>query len=154
MRTIFIVLMLLPTLLSAQIKVDDVGDGWKSRVDSAIQLIQKVSPDAWALLDSTTNKVEFWLGDRSSTRPDPAFGKGTILLAVDDIELGVFNVAAVLVHESLHLSFHQKKLRLEAKQEELTAYLWELLFLMQVPGCPFWLIHNAEYQIKTIYSDK
>jgi hypothetical protein len=29
-----------------------------------------------------------------------------------------------------------------------------LLFLMQVPGCPFWLIHNAEYQIKTIYSDK
>jgi hypothetical protein len=154
MRILFILIMSLPTLVSAQIKIDDVGDGWKVKVDSAITLIKKVSPDAWLLLDSTTSNVEFWLGDRSSTRPDPNFKKGTILLAVDEIELGVVNIAAVLVHESLHLSFHQRKFALEPKQEELTAYLWELLFLVQVPNCPLWLIQNAEAQIKTIYSEK
>lgn len=152
MRTLLIILICLPTLLKAQIQVDDVGDGWKSKVDSAITLIKSVSPEAWSVLDSTTSHIEFWLGDRSSTRPDPNFNKGTILLAVDEIELGIVNIAAVLVHESLHLSFHQKQLKIDQNQEEITAYVWELLFLMKVPNCPIWLIHNAESQIKLIYS--
>lgn len=153
MRILLLILISLPTVLSAQIKIDDVGDGWKNKVDSAVTLIKTVSPDAWSLLDSTTANIEFWLGDRSSTRPDPNFKKGTILLAVDEIELGIVNIAAVLVHESLHLSFHQKQFKLDPKQEELTAYLWELLFLSQVPNCPLWLIYNAESQIKIIYSE-
>ncbi len=139
-------------MVSGQIVVDDVGDGWKKKVDSAMTLVKTVSPDAWALIDSTTNRVEFWLGDRSSTRPDPNFKKGTILLAVDEIDLGVINIAAVLVHESLHLSFHQKKFGLDPIQEEVTAYLWELAFLLQVPNCPVWLVKNAEYQIMTLRS--
>jgi len=154
MRTIFIILLSFPFTAFGQILIDDVGDGWKKKVDSAIVLIKKVSPYAWAVLDNSTNRVEFWLGDRSSTRPDPNFGKGTILMAVDEIELGIVNMAAVLVHESLHLHFHQNKLGLEPNHEEITAYLWELVFLIQVPSCPVWLIKNAEYQISTLQSEK
>lgn len=154
MRALFLLLVSFPILATAQIRVDNVGDGWKARVDSAIQLVKEVSPTAWALLDSTTANVEFWLGDRSSTRPDPTFKKGTILLAVDEIEFGIVNIAAVLVHESFHLSLHQRQFKIESNQEEITAYVWELLFLMQVPNCPLWLIHNAESQIKLIQSKK
>lgn len=147
-------LILTPIMASAQIKVDDVGDGWKLKVDSAIQLIKQVSPDAGAVLDSNVDRVEFWLGDRSSTRPDRNGGKGTILIAVDEIPLGIYNIAAVLVHESLHLHFNRIKFKLDPKQEELTAYCWELLFLIQIPNCPTWLIQNAEFQIRTLSPKK
>jgi hypothetical protein len=150
MKRLLIILSLLPINLFGQILVDDVGDGWKNKVDSAICLIQTVSPEASALLTRTTNRVEFWLGDRSSTRPDPNLGQGTILLAVDEIGLGIINIAAVLVHESLHLFLHQTQAGLQPDHEEATAYFWELIFLEKVPNCPTWLIINAETQLKAI----
>ena len=150
MKALIFVLILLPIQAIAQIKVDDVGDGWKAKVDSAITLVKDVSPEAYKVLIGSTDRVEFWLGDRSSTRPDPDYNRGTILLAVDEIELGVVNIAAALVHESLHLRFHQNRTKLEPDHEEATAYFWELLFLLKVPNCPEWLIINAETQLKAI----
>jgi hypothetical protein len=150
MKRFLIALLFAPLCASAQIKVDDVGDGWKAKVDSAILVIATVSPHAKALLDSTTIRIEFWLGDRSSTRPDPKGNRGTILLAVDEIELGVMNIAAVLVHESFHLHIHRIKYKMSATDEEIAAYVWELAFLKQVVGCPAWLIRNAEFQIRTL----
>lgn len=152
MKGLITLLLMIPISAIAQIRVDDVGDGWKAKVDSAITLIANVSPQAKALLDSTTEHVEFWLGDRSSTRPDPKRGKGTILLAVDEIGLGVTNIAAVLVHESFHLHLYNIKYTMKPEDEEIAAYVWELMFLKQVVGCPYWLLKNAEYQIKTISS--
>jgi hypothetical protein len=150
MKRFILAILLAPLCASAQIKIDDVGDGWKAKVDSAMFIISQVSPHAKALIDSTTEHVEFWLGDRSSTRPDPKGGKGTILLAVDEIELGVVNIAAVLVHESFHLHIHRIKYKMAATDEEIAAYVWELAFLKQVTSCPSWLIRNAEYQIRTL----
>jgi hypothetical protein len=150
MKALSILALLIPLQLFGQIKVDDVGDGWKAKVDSAITLVQTVSPEAYRILLTSTDRVEFWLGDRSSTRPDPNYQKGIILLAVDEMQLGVVNIAAVLVHESLHLHFHRTQTKLDQKQEEVTAYFWELIFLLSVPNCPDWLIINAETQMKAI----
>jgi hypothetical protein len=152
MKAIFFILILLPIQVIGQIRVDDVGDGWKAKVDSAITLVRNTSPEAYKVLVNSTSNVEFWLGDRSSTRPNPDFTKGTILLAVDEIELGIVNISAVLVHESLHLYFHQVKANLDPNHEEATAYFWELIFLFKVPNCPNWLIINAETQLKAIGS--
>lgn len=152
-----ILLLLICTIsivANAQIKVDDVGDGWKLKVDSAIQLIGRTSIDAKNLLDSSTARVEFWLGDRSSTRPDPDRKRGTILLAVDEIGLGIENIAAVLVHESFHLHIYNLGYKLDPIDEERWAYTWELLFLTQVQNCPHWLILNAEYQINALRNRK
>lgn len=150
MKGFLLAIFLAPIAAFSQIRVDDVGDGWKSKVDSAIVLIRQTSPQAAALLDSTTIHVEFWLGDRSSTRPDPKGGKGTILLAVDEIELGIQNIAAVLVHESFHLHIHKIKYKMSPKDEEVAAYVWEIMFLKQVKDCPDWLIINAEYRIRSL----
>jgi hypothetical protein len=152
-RLLLSLLSLLSFSAFSQIAIDDVGDGWKSRVDSAITIIAQVSPEAKALLDSTTNRVEFWLGDRSSTRPEPGGKKGTILLAVDEIDLGIYNIAAVLVHESFHLHIHRIKFKMKPTDEEIAAYIWEMMFLKQIPNCPPWLIINAEYQIKLLSSE-
>lgn len=154
MKGFLLAIFLAPIAAFSQIRVDDVGDGWKSKVDSAIVLIKQTSPQAAALLDSTTIHIEFWLGDRSSTRPDPKGGKGTILLAVDEIELGIQNIAAVLVHESFHLHIHKIKYKMAQRDEEVAAYVWEIMFLKQIPNCPDWLIINAEYQIRTLSSGK
>lgn len=147
MKHLIVILMMLPVAAFSQIQVDDVGEGWKARVDSALVMIQQTSPEAWALIDTNVAKVEFWLGDRSSTVPASHGKKGTILLAVDEIELGVYNIAAVIVHESIHLHMWRKGIKLPAIQEEITAYCWELMFLTRLPGCPAWLEYNAIYQI-------
>jgi len=150
MRTILFLLLSMPSLLFGQIVIDEVGDGWKAKVDSAIQLIKTNAPEAYRVLEENTNHIEFWIGDMSTTAPDPKKGKGTILIAVDEIELGIYNLAAVLVHESLHLHFHRKGIKMDPIQEEITAYAWEKLFLIQLPNCPMWLIQNADFQIRQL----
>ena len=55
-------LLLFVTLFSpiySQIKIDDVGDGWKSKVDSAIVLIKEKDPEKYNLLMTHCKEVEF-----------------------------------------------------------------------------------------------
>ena len=40
----------LPILGFSQIKIDDVGDGWKMKVDSAVSVIKNSDPDKYNIL--------------------------------------------------------------------------------------------------------
>lgn len=153
MKNLFLLIMMLPFAAFSQIHIDEVGDGWKAKVDSALVLIKQTSPEAWAVVESSTAKIEFWIGDRSSTIPAKNGAKGTILIAVDEVPLGIYNIASVIVHESIHLHFLRTGVSMPPVQEEISAYCWELIFLNRVPNCPDWLKYNAIYQISQLQAN-
>ena len=145
MRTWLWILLLLPWSSYAQINIDKAGDGWHLKVDSAIQLIKETDYEKAIVLDSVCKKIEFWQGSFSTN--EGSYGnKGTILISVKDVKLNsINNLAAVLVHESLHLLFLKKGMVLSPGKEEMYCYRYELEFLLKLKDPEPWLIHHANY---------
>lgn len=134
--------------LFSQILVDDVGDGWKSQVDSALMLIKKTSPEHWNEVSEYCNHITFWIGDFSTTT-DTA----TVMISTKDMRIGsVNNLACIIVHEVHHLYILKTGRVLKPEEEELICYLWENEFLKKVPGAEEWLKRHVIKCI-VIYSE-
>jgi hypothetical protein len=132
----------------SQIKITDVGDGWKGKVEQALDTIQKYDIEKYYLIMETCKVVAFWNGGFSTTESD-----SIITIPSKEMNNGnIYNIAAILVHESLHLYFLTTKFKLNPNVEEVIAYQHELEFLNKVPNVDGWLIQNA--QNKIIYYSK
>ena len=143
-----IILVLFPILLSSQIKVIDVGDGWKSKIDQAIKVIEKYDSPKYSVLIKECKQIDFGLLSYSTND-----GNGTIILPVEVLQRGCINdIAACLVHEALHLRL-TRLTKVHDDTEEVVCYKWELDFLQHIPNVEDWLINNAKYQI-SVYSKK
>lgn len=142
--------LLLSNLLLGQIQVDKAGDGWDLKIDSAISLIKNTDQTNYQLLVQVCSRVEFWTGEFSTN--NGSYGdRGVILVAVKDIKLNsVNNLAAVLVHESLHLYVLQKGMVYTPSQEEEYAYRYELGFISKLKNPEPWLIQHAITQLNNI----
>lgn len=138
-----ILLLGLTTPLYSQIKIDDVGDGWKSKVDSALNLIKSIDSSKYKTLTEVCNHVSYWNGGFSTTEDST-----TILISQKDMGLSVANIASVIVHESKHLWFLKYKVRIPSNDEEVLAYRYELEFLRKVPNVEPYLINHAINMIK------
>jgi hypothetical protein len=149
-KSLLLILVLLPNFLLSQIKADKVGNGWDLKIDSAIQLIKKIDIEKYQLLDSVCDRVEFWSSGFSSN--EGSFGKkGTILVAVKDVQLNsINNLAVVLVHESLHLHVLQKGYIIIPEQEEAWCYRYELDFIDKLKNPEPWLKQHAIKQLTNI----
>jgi hypothetical protein len=145
-----IILFLFPSISFSQIKVDKAGDGWDKKIDSALVLIKKTDIEKYQLLDSVCDRVEFWASGFSSN--EGSYGnKGTILVAVKDVQLNsINNLAVVLVHESLHLHVLQKGYVIIPEQEEAWCYRYELDFINKLPNPEPWLKQHAITQLTNI----
>ena len=133
------ILIFLPIFSFAQIKVDDVGDGWKVKVDSAISLIKVKDPEKYEVLMKNCNRVEFIIGDFSSTRPP-----NIIAITTKDMNKGsINNIAAILVHESFHLRIWNSGIIMNSRKEEKEAYMYEYDFLCRLSDVEEWLFLNA-----------
>ena len=150
MKSLLLILLTLPSLLLSQIVIDKAGDGWDSKIDSALQLIKKTDIKKYQLLDSVCGKVEFWSSGFSSN--EGKYGeKGIILVAVKDVKLNsINNLAVVLVHESLHLHVLQKGYIIIPEQEEAWCYRYELDFISKLPNPEPWLKQHAITQLTNI----
>ncbi len=150
MKSLLLILLTLPSLLFSQIIVDKAGDGWDSKIDSALQLIKKTDIEKYQLLDSVCGKVEFWSSGFSSN--EGKYGeKGIILVAVKDVKLNsINNLAVVLVHESLHLHVLQKGYIIVPEQEEAWCYRYELDFIDKLHNPEPWLKQHAITQLTNI----
>lgn len=138
-------ILLFPISCYSQISIDKAGDGWDLKVDSAITLIKKVDPEKALVLDSVCNRIEFWQGG-FSTNSGTYGNKGTILISVKDVNLNsINNLAAVLVHESLHLLFLQKGIVLTLTKEEMYCYRYEYEFVLKLDNPEPWLIQHADF---------
>ena len=150
MKSLLLILLTLPSLLFSQIIVDKAGDGWDSKIETALQLIKKTDIEKYQLLDSVCGKVEFWSSGFSSN--EGKYGeKGIILVAVKDVKLNsINNLAVVLVHESLHLHVLQKGYIIIPEQEEAWCYRYELDFISKLPNPELWLKQHAITQLTNI----
>ena len=150
MKSLLLILLTLPSLLFSQIIIDKAGDGWDSKIDSALQLIKKTDIKKYQLLDSVCGKVEFWSSGFSSN--EGKYGeKGIILVAVKDVKLNsINNLAVVLVHESLHLHVLQKGYIIIPEQEEAWCYRYELDFISKLKNPEPWLKEHAITQLINI----
>lgn len=76
-------------------------------------------------------------------------GVGKIYISNMDMKIeSINNLACVLVHESLHLFFLKKEIKISKKEEERLCYLYELELLNKIPSAESWLIHHTKNKIK------
>ena len=98
-----IVMVLSTTICKSQIVIDKAGDGWDLRADSALAIIKQTDTTAYKLVLRVCNKITFWSGNYS-TNEGYKDTKGTIMISSTDAKAkSLNNIAAVIVHESLHL---------------------------------------------------
>ena len=128
----------------SQIRITDVGDGWKGKVEQALDTIQKYDIEKYSLIMETCKVVAYWNGGFATTECD-----SIITIPTKEMNNGnIYNIAAILVHESLHLYFLTTRFKLQPNVEEVIAYQHELEFLKKIPYVDEWLIENAENKIK------
>jgi hypothetical protein len=141
------ILLLITTTVFSQIQIDDVGDGWKLKVDSALTLIKKTSPDHYKEVSEYCKHITYWMGGFSTTQDS-----SVVAISVKDMKIGsVNNIACIIVHESHHLAIQNKHIVMNPRKEELECYQYEYSFLEKIPNVEDWLIIHV---IKNIISNK
>jgi hypothetical protein len=139
--------MFMFTSLFGQIKITDVGDGWKGKVEQALDTIKKYDTEKYKLVIESCMVIGYWNESFSTTEGDT-----TILISTKDMNFNnIYNIAAILVHESMHLYIKQLYIKIPPNKEEVITYKYELDFLKKIPNVDQWLIGNCIKQI-TYYS--
>ena len=134
---------IIPFLAFSQIRIDDIGDGWKAKVEQALTVIQQTDCEKYDLLMATCKHISYSTATFATTESGT-----TILIPRREIVVGNINdIAAILLHESLHLYMLQNKLIMPEADEEVLCYAYELEFLLQIPGVETWLLDHARKQI-------
>jgi hypothetical protein len=145
MKYVLLLLLFIFTVKSnAQIKIEDVGDNWKTKVTEALLLIKSTDSEKYLTLIDVCNHISFWNGGFSTTEDSK-----TIMISQKDMNFNsINNIAAILVHESKHLFFLKHNCALTPNDEEIVCYRYELNFLGKIPNVEPWLIQNAKNKIK------
>lgn len=142
-----LLLFLNPLLLFSQPQIDQAGDNWAGRVGEAIKLVQSVDPSCYKTIINHCDRVSFWMGGFSSNTITENQER-VILIATEDMKIGsVNNIAAALVHESVHLWVLDYKVGMDQDSEELLCYTLELEFLKKVPNVEPFLLTHAQSQL-------
>ena len=127
----------------SQINIADVGDGWKGKVQQALDTIQKYDTVKYNNIITKCNNIGYWNNSFATTEPP-----NIILIPTSEMNFGnIYNICAILIHESYHLLIYGRNMN--PNQEEYWAYSYELDFLMKVPNVDGWLIQNAQTKKET-----
>ena len=127
----------------SQINITDVGDGWKGKVQQALDTIQKYDTVKYNNLITKCDNIGYWNNTFATTEPPH-----TILIPTSEMNFGnIYNICAILIHESYHLLIYGRNMN--PNQEEYWAYSYELDFLMKVPNVDGWIIQNAQTKKET-----
>ncbi len=139
---VLLILLMFWSSSFSQVQVADVGDGWKSKVEQALDTIQKYDTVKYNNLITKCNNIGYWNNTFATTEPPH-----TILIPTSEMNFGnIYNICAILIHESYHLLIYGRNMN--PSQEEYWAYSYELDFLMKVSNVDGWLIQNAQNKIK------
>ena len=120
--------------------IDDVGDGWKAKVEQALIVIQTNDIEAYDMVKKHCKKISYLVSTFSTTQDGD-----TVLITTNDINAkSINNIAAIIVHESFHLKALHDNYGLTEQEEESKAYDFELKFLQKIPNVEEWLINNEK----------
>jgi hypothetical protein len=124
--------------LFSQVVIDDAGDNWKPKIETAIQLIETYDYDKYLKLTQVCNRISYWNGKYSTTE-----GIGTIIISsIEMRDTSIQNIAAVIIHESYHLMKINDKDK-DEYLEEYNAYIYELDFLSRLPNPNKYLLEHC-----------
>ena len=144
MKQLLLCLSFLPFISFTQIKIDDIGDGWKQKVEQSIEVIKQYDTEKYTLLIENCNHISFSLSPFATTE------SGSIILVPqkEAIVGNINDIATILVHESLHLYILKNKWKISENYEEVMCYTYELELLLKIPNVEPWLISHAIKQIE------
>lgn len=141
---LFFTLLLFTTPIFSQIKVEDVGDGWKNKIELALQLIKKTDSNYYSHVINNCKHIGFWSG-KYSTNED-----SSIYMTKYDFEMNsIQNLACIIVHESKHIELSKNKIVLSEKEEECICYTYEKEFLFKVEVPERRLLENVFYRLES-----
>jgi hypothetical protein len=136
----FIFILLLSVNTYGQIKIDDVGSGWKTKIEQALTIIQNNDSESYDMVKKYCKKITYIISTFSTTQ-----NGDTILITTKDMNnVSINNIAAIIVHESFHLKALHNNYGFSEQEEEFKAYDVELNFLKKIPNVEPWLIENAK----------
>jgi hypothetical protein len=139
-KLIVLILLLLPNFIFGQIRVLDVGDGWKSKVESALQVIKKYDKDKYENVNSYCKEIGFWNGNFSTTEDG-----NKIILSKKELSHGsINNIACAIVHESRHLMIEKSGAGWDENFQEFMCYDYELTFAKKIPNIEKWLLDHIK----------
>lgn len=128
-KLLIILILLISTNGFSQIRVEDIGDNWRSKVNMALDTVKKYDIEKYNNILKVCNHVTFWNGNFSTTEDST-----TIMISQKDMLIdNVFNISAILVHESFHLGILKYNVKLNVNYEEYLAYRYEYSFLTKIP---------------------
>lgn len=134
-------------LLFSQIKIDDVGDNWKLKVETSLLLIKQYDKPKYDSLMKYCNHITFWNG-RYSTIEDSK----TIMLSQLDMNTDyLYNVCCAIVHESYHLKYYNQPN--DKNCEEYLAYQYEIEFIKRLEQPLPWL-HEHALRMSSFFEEK
>lgn len=129
---------------SHRIHIAKAGDGWDLLIDSALTLIKNTDSVKYSFILHVCTTVDFWAGEFSSND-----GESSILVSVKDVKLNsVNNLAAILLHESMHLYYAQNNIQVSVNEEERACYVYEFEFLSKLQKLEPWLLQHTLKQIQ------
>ena len=133
------IFLISPILAFSQIRIDDVGDGWKGLVEQALKVIETTDTAKYNLVTQYCTQITYGLQLFSTTESGHV-----IILPTAEMKKGIVNdIAAAIVHESLHLYFVHNSIGASEQTEEAICYAYELEFLRQIPGVEQFLLDHA-----------
>jgi hypothetical protein len=133
------IFLISPLLAFSQIRIDDVGDGWKGLVEQALKVIETTDTAKYNLVTQYCTQITYGLQPFSTIESDHV-----IILPTAEMKKGIVNdIAAAIVHESLHLYFIHNSIGTNVQAEEAICYAYELEFLKQIPGVEQFLLDHA-----------
>ena len=143
MRFITLLMLLFSIQSFSQIVIDDVGEGWKTKVEESLGVIQKVDSSKYNVVIKQCKRIGFWNNKFSTTE-----GDDVILISKKDIQSGnINNLSAIIIHESKHLYYKNNNIFLDERDEEILCYQYELDFLKQMTLVEDWLIKHCENMV-------
>jgi len=136
-KLIVLFLILIPNLVFGQIKVLDVGDGWKNKVELALQVVKKYDQEKYNKLTTYCSEIGFWGGSYSTTEGDKI-----ILSKIELNNKSINNIACALVHESRHIMLEKSGTTWDKNFQEFMCYDYELNFALKIPNVEKWLLDH------------
>lgn len=136
---LLLLFLISPLLAFSQMRIDDVGDGWKGLVEQALEIIEDTDTAKYNLVTRYCTQITYGLQPFSTTESGHV-----IILSTAEMKKGIVNdIAAAIVHESLHLYFVHNSIGASEQTEEAICYAYELEFLKQIPGVEQFLLDHA-----------
>lgn len=143
-------LLLLSANAHSQIEVSEFDWEWKSRVDSALVLIEDIDSSRYHFLEDNCNKIQFWIFEFSSIVEN-----GTILVPQGEVKYGsIESISGLIVRESMRLNLCNNLIQMDEETEEIFCRLYELDFLLKVPDIEYDLIEEARGKISDYLENK